>query len=120
MVEHGINDVTQQAALVGLLWQPNDDLRLRVHRAWATHPGLNNANVALDPPRACPFRRFNKRVFVDEPFTENDRSDRGDAGSESWLGDPHVGYGLFEHRTPASEMDATTQLRQAPLLLDCR
>jgi outer membrane receptor protein involved in Fe transport len=70
--EHGINDFNQQAALVGLLWQPNENIRLRFTALGQRIESDNNANVALDPKTLDPlFGDLTNQIFVNEPYTKN-------------------------------------------------
>lgn len=70
--EHGINFADQQAALVGLLWQPNDNIRLRFTALGQRVESDNNANVALDPKTLDPlFGDLTNQIFVNEPYTKN-------------------------------------------------
>src|SRR5947208_12210803 len=70
--EHGINDFNQQAALVGLLWQPNENIRIRFTALGQRIESDNNANVALDPKTLDPlFCDLTNEIFVNEPYTKN-------------------------------------------------
>jgi outer membrane receptor protein involved in Fe transport len=70
--ESGINHVNQQAALVGLLWQPNDNFRLKFTALGQRIQSDNNANVALDPKTLDPlFGDLTNQIFVNEPYTKN-------------------------------------------------
>jgi iron complex outermembrane receptor protein len=70
--EHGINDYNQQAALVGLLWQPNENIRFRFTALGQRIQSDNNANVALDPKTLDPlFGDLTNQIFVNEPYTKN-------------------------------------------------
>src|SRR5438046_3112429 len=70
--EHGINDFNQQAALVGLLWQPNENIRIRFTALGQRIESDNNANVALDPKTLDPlFGDLTNQIFVNEPYTKN-------------------------------------------------
>jgi outer membrane receptor protein involved in Fe transport len=70
--EHAINDFNQQAALVGLLWQPNDNVRLRFTALGQRIESDNNANVALDPKTLNTlFGDLTNEIFVNEPYTKN-------------------------------------------------
>src|SRR5438067_2292550 len=70
--EHGINDFNQQAALVGLLWQPNENIRLRFTALGQRIESDNNANVALNPKTLDPlFGDLTNEIFVNEPYTKN-------------------------------------------------
>jgi iron complex outermembrane recepter protein len=70
--EHGINDYTQQAALVGLLWQPNENVRLRFTALGQRIESDNNANVPLNPKTLDPlFGDLTNEIFVNEPYTKN-------------------------------------------------
>ena len=70
--EHGINDYNQQAALVGLLWQPNENIRFRFTALGQRIESDNNANVALDPKTLDPlFGDLTNQIFVNEPYTKN-------------------------------------------------
>src|SRR5438128_4806175 len=70
--EHGINDFNQQAALVGLLWQPNENIRLRFTALGQRIESDNNATVPLDPKNLDPlFGDLTNQIFVNEPYTKN-------------------------------------------------
>jgi iron complex outermembrane recepter protein len=70
--EHGINDFNQQAALIGLLWQPNENIRLRFTALGQRIESDNNANVALNPKTLDPlFGDLTNEIFVNEPYTKN-------------------------------------------------
>jgi iron complex outermembrane recepter protein len=70
--EHGINDYNQQAALVGLLWQPNENIRFRFTALGQRIESDNNGNVALDPKTLDPlFGDLTNQIFVNEPYTKN-------------------------------------------------
>src|SRR5438477_4758642 len=70
--EHGINDFNQQAALVGLLWQPNENIRLRFTALGQRIESDNNANVPLNPKTLDPlFGDLTNEIFVNEPYTKN-------------------------------------------------
>jgi iron complex outermembrane receptor protein len=70
--EHGINDFNQQAALVGLLWQPNENVRLRFTALGQRIESDNNANVPLNPKSLDPlFGDLTNEIFVNEPYTKN-------------------------------------------------
>lgn len=70
--EHGINDFNQQAALVGLLWQPNENIRLRFTALGQRIESDNNATVLLNPKTLDPlFGDLTNEIFVNEPYTKN-------------------------------------------------
>src|SRR5438067_4915910 len=70
--EHGINGFNQQAALVGLLWQPNENIRIRFTALGQRIESDNNANVALNPKTLDPlFGDLTNEIFVNEPYTKN-------------------------------------------------
>src|SRR6266550_3846473 len=70
--EHGINDYNQQAALVGLLWQPNENIRIRFTALGQRIESDNNANVPLNPKTLDPlFGDLTNEIFVNEPYTKN-------------------------------------------------
>src|SRR5438094_8511914 len=70
--EHGINDFNQQAALVGLLWQPNENIRLRFTALGQRIESDNNATVPLNPKNLDPlFGDLTNQIFVNEPYTKN-------------------------------------------------
>src|SRR5947207_11409851 len=70
--EHGINDFNQQAALVGLLWQPNENIRLRFTALGQRIESDNNATVPLNPKTLDPlFGDLTNEIFVNEPYTKN-------------------------------------------------
>ncbi len=70
--EHGINDYNQQAALVGLLWQPNENVRIRFTALGQRIESDNNATVALNPKTLDPlFGDLTNEIFVNEPYTKN-------------------------------------------------
>ena len=70
--EHGINDFNQQAALVGLLWQPNENIRLRFTALGQRIESDNNATVPLNPKNLDPlFGDLTNEIFVNEPYTKN-------------------------------------------------
>src|SRR5207253_6270486 len=69
--EHGINDFNQQAALVGLLWQPNENIRLRFTGLGQRMESDNNATVRLNPQNFNPlFANLTNQIFVTEPYTK--------------------------------------------------
>jgi iron complex outermembrane recepter protein len=70
--DHGINDYNQQAALVGLLWQPNENIRIRFTALGQRIESDNNANVPLNPKTLDPlFGDLTNEIFVNEPYTKN-------------------------------------------------
>src|SRR5438094_3834076 len=70
--EHGINDFNQQAALVGLLSQPNENIRLRFTALGQRIESDNNATVPLNPKNLDPlFGDLTNQIFVNEPYTKN-------------------------------------------------
>src|SRR6266496_2648134 len=70
--EHGINDFNQQAALVGLLWEPNENVRIRFTALGQRIESDNNANVPLNPKTLDPlFGDLTNEIFVNEPYTKN-------------------------------------------------
>ncbi len=69
--EKSINHGTQQGALIALLWQPNESVRLRVTALGQKIDSDNNGYVALDPKTKQPlFGDLTNEVFLDEPFTK--------------------------------------------------
>src|SRR5438552_10665852 len=70
--EHGINDFNQQAALVGLLCQPNENIRHRFTALGQRIESDNNATVPLNPQNLDPlFGDLTNQIFVNEPYTKN-------------------------------------------------
>ncbi len=70
--EHGINEYNQQAALVGLLWQPNENIRIRFTALGQRIESDNNATVPLNPKTLDPlFGDLTNEIFVNEPYTKN-------------------------------------------------
>src|SRR5438552_14254668 len=70
--EHGINDFNQQAALVGLLCQPNENIRHRFTALGQRIESDNNATVPLNPKNLDPlFGDLTNQIFVNEPYTKN-------------------------------------------------
>ena len=115
--EHGINDVNQQAALVGLLWQPNDNVSLRITALGQRVESDNNANVALDPKTLQPlFGDLTNEIFVNEPYTKN-------VGLVAGTLNLNFGWADFTSATAYANtrtnqrFDVSLGLRQLPFLL---
>src|SRR5438045_5717359 len=70
--EHGINDYNQQAAVVGLLAQPNENVRIRSTELEPRIDISNNATVPLDPKNLDPlFGDLTNQIVVNEPDTKD-------------------------------------------------
>ncbi len=115
--QKGINDGTQEGALIALLWQPNDNIRLKFTALGQRIESDNNALVALDAKTRQPiFGDLTNQVFVDEPFTKK-------LGLISATLDLNLGWADFTSATAYSNtrtdqrIDATVGSGQIPLLL---
>jgi iron complex outermembrane recepter protein len=115
--EHGINDYNQQAALVGLLWQPNENIRFRFTALGQRIESDNNANVALDPKTLDPlFGDLTNQIFVNEPYTKN-------VGLVAATLDLNLGWGDLTSATAYlntrtdQRFDVTLAIGELPLLL---
>jgi iron complex outermembrane receptor protein len=115
--EHGINDYNQQAALVGLLWQPNENIRIRFTALGQRIDSDNNANVALDPKTLDPlFGDLTNQIFVNEPYTKN-------VGLVAATLDLNLGWGDLTSATAYlntrtdQRFDVTLAIGELPLLL---
>lgn len=115
--EKGINDSTQQSALISVLWQPNENVRLKFTALGQRVESDNNSTVALDFGTLRPvFGDLTNQVFVNEPFTKN-------IGLVSATLNLNVGWADFTSATAyantrtETQLDATAEVGQLPLLL---
>src|SRR5205809_5529580 len=115
--EHGINDYNQQAALVGLLWQPNENIRFRFTALGQRIESDNNANVALDPKTLDPlFGDLTNQIFVNEPYTKNVGLVAGTLDLNLGWGDLTSATAYLNTRTD-QRFDVTLAIGELPLLL---
>jgi len=115
--EHAINDFNQQAALVGLLWQPNENVRLRFTALGQRIESDNNANVALDPKTLNTlFGDLTNEIFVNEPYTKNVGLVAGTLNLNFGWADLTSATAYSNTRTD-QRFDVTLGLGQLPLVL---
>jgi iron complex outermembrane receptor protein len=115
--EHGINDFNQQAALVGLLWQPNENIRLRFTALGQRIESDNNATVPLNPKNLDPlFGDLTNEIFVNEPYTKNVGLVAATLNLNFGWADLTSATAYLNARTD-QRLDVTLNLGQLPLLL---
>ena len=112
-----INSGSQDSARVALLWQPNDDVSLRLTALGQKIDSDNNALVALDPVTQRPrFGDLTNKVLVDEPFSK-------EIGLLAATLDWNLGWADFTSATgysntsTNSRLDGSTQYGQVANLL---
>ena len=114
---HGINDATQQSALLALLWQPADRVSLRFSALGQRVQSGDNAIVYLDPRTRRPtYGDLNNAVFVDEPFKKTIGLLSATLNVDFGWADFTSATGYSNTRTK-QRTDATLPFGQAPLLL---
>src|SRR5436190_1917396 len=115
--EHGINDYNQQAALVGLLWQPNENIRIRFTALGQRIESDNNATVPLNPKTLDPlFGDLTNQIFVNEPYTKNVGLVAATLNLNFGWADLTSATAYLNTRTD-QRLDVTLNLGQLPLLL---
>ncbi len=114
--EESINHGSQQAALIALLWQPNENVRLRFTALGQKIDSDNNGYAALDPKTKDPlFGDLTNEVFLDEPFTSK-------IGLIAATLDWNLGWATFTSATAYSNfktdsrIDVTPSFGELPLL----
>lgn len=69
--QNGINDVNQRSARVAVLWQPNEDISLRMSALHQSIDASNKAIIALDPTTQQPLYGDQKSdKALPEPFSK--------------------------------------------------
>jgi len=115
--DHGINDYNQQAALVGLLWQPNENIRIRFTALGQRIESDNNANVPLNPKTLDPlFGDLTNEIFVNEPYTKNVGLVAATVNLNFGWADLTSATGYLNTRTD-QRLDVTLNLADLPALL---
>jgi iron complex outermembrane recepter protein len=115
--DHGINDYNQQAALVGLLWQPNENIRIRFTAIGQRIESDNNANVLLNPKTLDPlFGDLTNEIFVNEPYTKNVGLVAATVNLNFGWADLTSATGYLNTRTD-QRLDTTLNLLDFPALL---
>src|SRR5205809_2380832 len=115
--EHGINDFNQQAALIGLLWQPNENIRLRFTALGQRIESDNNATVPLNPQNLDPlFGDLTNQIFVNEPYTKNVGLVAATLNLNLGWADLTSATAYLNVRTD-QRLDVTLNLGELPLLL---